>query len=140
MKKKKEKKEKVPKTKNAGTMTDSQFFNWLRQKLRRISITWKPINECRKKAKVSYTGNNKRRKVSYICNSCKGEFSSTETSVDHIEPIGSLKSFEDLPQFVEKLFCEEQFLQVLCKTCHDKKTQLDNIKTKENETTKNITI
>ena len=131
-KKPKKRASKVLKTRNAGTMTEGQFFNWLRQKLRRASITWKPINECRKKSKVSYTGNNKRRKVSYICNMCKGEFDAKSVSVDHIIPIGSLQSFSDLPGFVERLFCEEDSLQVLCKSCHDEKSKLDNIKTREN--------
>jgi 5-methylcytosine-specific restriction endonuclease McrA len=130
---KKKRKSKAPKTRNSGTFTDAQFFNWLRQKLRRISITWKPINEVRKKAKIPYTGNNKRRKVSYVCSVCKGEFSAKEVSVDHTIPIGSLQKFEDLPSFVEKLFCEEDGLSLMCKKCHDAKTILDNQKTRENE-------
>lgn len=127
---------KIPKTRNAGTFTEAQFFNWLRQKLRRASIAWRPINECRKKAKVPYVGENKRRKFSYVCNSCKEEFDAKSITVDHVQAIGSLQKFSDLPTFVERLFCEEQFLQVLCSECHNKKTQLDNNKTKENDTTK----
>ena len=43
-------------------------------------------------------------------------------NVDHIIPAGSLNTAQDLPLFVERLFCEQDNLQVLCTTCHDKKT------------------
>ena len=43
-------------------------------------------------------------------------------NVDHIIPAGSLNTSQDLPLFVERLFCEQDNLQVLCMTCHDKKT------------------
>ena len=32
------------KTRNAGTMTEVQFFQWIRQVLRKASIYWKPIS------------------------------------------------------------------------------------------------
>jgi 5-methylcytosine-specific restriction endonuclease McrA len=44
-------------------------------------------------------------------------------NVDHICPAGSLKSAQDLPGFVERLFCEIDNLQILCSSCHDKKTK-----------------
>lgn len=134
-KKKIVRKSKVLKTKNHGTFTEAQFFNWLRQKLRRASLVWKPISECKKRAKIPYSGDNKRRKVSYVCESCKGEFDSKSVSVDHKLPIGSLQNYSDLPQFVERLFCEIENLQLLCSDCHSVKTKLDNSKLKENDTT-----
>ena len=45
--------------------------------------------------------------------------------MDHIEPAGSLNCSNDLPAFVDTLFCEVDNLQTLCKTCHDEKTQLE---------------
>jgi hypothetical protein len=33
-----------------------------------------------------------------------------------------LNCAQDLPGFVERLFCEQDNLQVLCVSCHDKKT------------------
>ena len=65
----------------------------------------------------------KKIKVRYICAQCKGEFPSDGVQVDHIEEIGSLKSLEELENFADKLFCDKEGMQVLCKDiCHQEKT------------------
>ena len=74
-----------------------------------------------KAARVPYTGPDKRRKWSYQCSQCKKLFKGTEVQVDHIEPCGSLKSFDDLAGFAERLFVETDGLQVLCSKCHKEK-------------------
>ena len=51
--------------------------------------------------------------------------------VDHIIECGSIKSFEDIGPFLERLLCEKSGFQVLCLDCHRKKTYNYNI-TKEN--------
>lgn len=38
--------------------------------------------------------------------------------VHHLVECGTLKSYSDLPGFVERLFCEAKDLQVICKPCH----------------------
>ena len=130
---KKEKKPKSIKTRNSGTMTESQFWSFVRSTLRSKSRWWKPILECKKQSRRKYVGENKRQKWEYQCNHCKNWFPEKEISVDHIYPVGTLKCAEDLPQFVENLFCEIDKLQLLCNKDHDAKTKLDNNKTKENE-------
>jgi len=45
--------------------------------------------------------------------------------VDHVRPAGALRSFDDLPGFVARLFCEKEGLQVLCNECHLKKSNLE---------------
>lgn len=111
---------KVPKPRNNGSMSEAAFFGWLREKLRRASMYWKPISVVKKEAQVPYVGENKRRKFSYVCSECKELFSDKEIVVHHIVECGSLKSFEDLPGFAERLFVEKEGLAVLCKGCHDK--------------------
>lgn len=102
-------------------MTSSMFFSWLRSGLRKLTVRgWKPINECRQEAKIPYVGDNKRMKWLYVCNECKEAFPDKEISVHHIKPVGSLLSFEDLPQFCKNLFCEKEGLKVLCTSCHTK--------------------
>lgn len=120
------KKSKVEKPFNSGTMSRSAFFGMIRSALRQKSRWWKPITECKNKAKRKYVGPNKRRKWEYQCNTCKQWFDNTTVNVDHIKPAGQLNDFVDLPEFVKTLFCEVENLQVLCKECHDKKSKQEN--------------
>lgn len=111
---------KVPRTRNNGSMSEAAFFGWLREKLRRASMYWKPISAIKKEAQVPYVGENKRRKFSYACGECKGHFSDKEVVVHHIVECGSLKSFGDLSGFAERLFVEKDGLILICKECHTK--------------------
>lgn len=121
----KKRKSKVPKTRNANTWTESQFWSFIRSALRAKSRWWIPILNAKKASRRAYNGANKRQKWEYECNSCKNWFSDKEVSVDHIKPVGKLTCGQDLPDFVENLFCTEDNLQVLCKNCHDLKTKED---------------
>ena len=118
-------KPRVAKTRNAGTMTESAFWSFIRSALRQKSRWWKPITECKQKARRPYKGPNKRQKYEYQCNECKGWYAEKQINVDHIVPAGSLNSAQDLPGFVERLFCEKEGLQVLCEKCHDRKTKAE---------------
>lgn len=114
---------KKPKPRNAGTMTESAFWSFIRSSLRQKSRWWKPIIQCRELAKRKYNGPNKRQKYEYQCNHCKGWFPAKDVNVDHIIPAGNLQSGKDLEGFVERLFCEVDNLQCLCTSCHDIKTK-----------------
>jgi 5-methylcytosine-specific restriction endonuclease McrA len=113
----------IPRTKNAGSMTESMFWSFIRSSLRQKSRWWKPIDICRKNARRQYKGVNRRQKWEYQCNNCKNWFIESQTSVDHIIPAGQLRCADDLPGFVERLFCEVEGLQLLCDDCHSVKTQ-----------------
>lgn len=113
----------VPKTRNANTMTEAAFWQFIRSSLRNRSRWWKPILNCKNHARRAYNGSKKRQKWEYHCNICKQWFPEKMISVDHIIPVGVLNCAEDLPGFVERLFCEEEFLQTICSDCHDIKTK-----------------
>jgi len=100
----------TPKTRNAGTMTESAFWSFIRSALRQKSRWWKPITECKMKARRAYKGTLKRQKFEYQCNSCKQWFPEKKINVDHIVGAGSLNCATDLPGFVERLFCEQDNL------------------------------
>lgn len=117
------KKPRVAKTRNAGTMSESAFWSFIRSGLRQKSRWWKPITQCKLEAKRPYKGTNKRQKFEYQCNECKNWYQEKLINVDHIVPAGSLNCAADLPAFVERLFCETNNLQVLCEACHNVKTQ-----------------
>ena len=116
-------KQKVPRTRNAGTMTESAFWSFIRSALRQKSRWWKPITQCKLSSRRPYKGPLKRQKFEYQCNKCKKWFPEKKINVDHIQPAGSLNCSADLPGFVERLFCEVDNLQVLCTQCHDIKTK-----------------
>ena len=44
-------KPRVPRTRNAGTMTEAAFWSMIRSALRQKSRWWKPIAECKKLAR-----------------------------------------------------------------------------------------
>lgn len=113
---------KVPRTRNSGTFTEAMFWGWIRSSLRKRAMRgWKPISDVRNRARISYVGENKRRKYSYICEECGGEFDGKQVAVHHIEECGSLTCAADLEGFVERLFCEVDGLALLCSKCHNKK-------------------
>lgn len=121
-------KPRVVRTRNAGTMTESGFWSFIRSALRQKSRFWKPILQAKLAARRVYKGPNKRQKFEYQCNECKNWFPEKHINVDHINPAGSLSCSADLPGFVDRLFCEQDNLQVLCEKCHDKKTKAEKTK------------
>jgi 5-methylcytosine-specific restriction endonuclease McrA len=129
--KKQPKKSRVLKTRNNNTMSEAGFWSFIRSALRQKSRWWKPITQCKADAKRAYKGVSKRQKFEYQCNVCKDWFPDKEVNVDHIVPAGALNCAEDLPGFVERLFCEVEGLQILCSTCHDRKTSIERGVTKK---------
>jgi 5-methylcytosine-specific restriction endonuclease McrA len=120
---KKKRATKVVKTRNAGTLTESAFWSFIRSGLRQKSRFWKPITQCKMAARRAYNGPLKRQKFEYQCNVCSKWFPEKKINIDHIIPAGSLRSAQDLPGFVERLFCEVDNLQCMCEACHNVKTQ-----------------
>lgn len=127
---KKPKTHRVPRTRAGGTMTESQFWGFIRSGLRSKSQRWPPRFHILNKNKRTTKG--KRHRYEYQCDECKEWFKQTDIQVDHVIPCGSLRSFDDLPEFTERLFCEEEGLRLLCKGCHQ-------IKTNEERDAKNTT-
>lgn len=111
----------VPKTRNGKTWTESQYWSAVSSVLRRGFRYWKPITQCRINSRRLYKGSDKRRKWEYQCNHCKKWFKGSEVQVDHIVPVGKLRSYEDLADMLKRLTPENGF-QVLCKPCHQIKT------------------
>ena len=110
-------------TRNAGTMSEAEFWGRIRSLLRGFSMYWKPIVHAKLAARrKSQRKDNKRLKYEYQCAICKEWFKGDEVHVDHIIPAGSLKNGDDLKGFVERLYCEDGF-RVLCIECHKKVTK-----------------
>lgn len=106
-----------------GTWTEARYWAFIRSALRRAWAKYPVRFQVLQKARRPYTGEDKRTKWEYNCAKCNGWFKSKEVEVDHVESAGSLKSYEDLGGFCKRLFCEEDNLRVLCKSCHKQVTQ-----------------
>jgi len=115
------KKSRVEKPYNHGTMSKSAFWGMIRSCLRQKSRWWKPIAEVKKLAKRAKK-NGGRQKFEYQCNHCKEWFPEKSVQVDHVVDAGTLTCKEDVGDFIERLFCEADGLQVLCSDCHQIKT------------------
>ena len=111
--------------------TTAKFFSFIRSGLRAKWTRWPPKYAVMAAAKRVYTGDNKRQKFEYLCSECNEYHPQKETEVDHCVPCGSLRSYEDIGSFVERLFVGEDKLRLVCKTCHREITK------KERERKKN---
>ena len=112
--------------------TQARFWSFVRSALGSAWSRYPPKYNVLANAKRNYKGPNKQQKYEFQCAECKGWFKAKEVSVDHITPAGTLRTYEDLPSFVEKLFVSEDELQVLCtKGCHAKKTLAERRMNKE---------
>ena len=117
----KPKRHRVERTKAGGYWTKAQYFSFLRGTLRRAVQRYPVKTQVKIGARKIVTG--QRHRYEYECANCKCWSTDKHVEVDHIEPAGSLKEYDDLPAFVERLFCEPEGLQVLCKPCHKAKTK-----------------
>lgn len=73
---------------------------------------------------IRYNEKTKRNGKHYVCRTCEGEYPAKEVNVDHIKPVVDPEvGFVDWNTYVENMFCSKDNLQVLCKTCHNLKTQ-----------------
>lgn len=90
-----------------------------------MSRKWGPINDVKKEARID--------RGKYRCAACNKAVGPTKVIkgkrvknifVDHIDPVVDPKEgFTDWNTYVDRLFCEQDNLQLLCKSCHDKKSE-----------------
>ena len=94
----------------------------LRAGSRRYPPKFETLNEAKTTKKINErTG---RLAQHYRCKACKGEFPATEIQVDHKKPVVDPKiGFVDWNTYIARLFCKKNNLQILCRTCHTKKTK-----------------
>jgi hypothetical protein len=115
---------------NSGEWTKSRFFGFIRSALRSASTRWQPKFDCLKAAYFDTRMNEKTKRVSkhYKCALCKSIYPGKEIQIDHIIPAGSLREFEDLPSFAQRLFCEASGFRALCITCHSQVTAEEKLR------------
>jgi len=105
--------------------TDGRIKGFITSVLRGGYRRWPPKYETLKEAQTGKKINEltKRMGMHYKCKSCKNEYPAKQVQVDHIKPVVDAKvGFTSWDEFIERLYCTKDNLQVLCKMCHDKKT------------------
>lgn len=121
-------KARVPKTRASGTMTEAAYRGFIRSMLRKGSMRWRPKYEAKKAARhpVKLPGKTARPVFHSRCANCQKLYPETETAVDHIKPVvDPAIGFTSWDDFINRLYCEEENLQVLCTQCHHEKTQAE---------------
>jgi len=100
--------------------TEGRRKSFITSVLRSGYRRWPPKYETLKDAQTGKKENAKTKRIAmhYKCNSCKKDYPAKEVQVDHIEPVVDSKGFSSWDIFIERLFCEKENLQVLCKACH----------------------
>ena len=120
---------------NGGTWTQARFASFIKSALRAASRRWPQKHEALKKACVGKRINKATGKdvFHYKCAACSELFKAVDVQVDHIDPVVSVeKGFEGWNVYIERMFCEADGYQVLCKTCHSIKTANERKARKEN--------
>ena len=124
----------VDKKRNGGEWTDSRFRSFVTSALRAASRRWPPKFKALKEAFVGRKTNKKTGKLAmhYKCAKCKKHFVATDVQVDHVLPVVDPKvGFVSWDDFINRIFCEIENLQVMCKPCHKVKTEEEKLERKK---------
>lgn len=122
---------------NGGAWTEARFRTFIVSVLRAGSRKWPPKYQVLNEAKTEKKVNTKTKRMGqhFQCAACAKDFPSSQVQVDHIEPIVSTEDgFTSWKDFIERLYCEKENLQVLCKPCHSLKTKKERDARKQRTT------
>lgn len=119
---------------NNQKWTTAKFKSFVISALRATSRKWPPRYLALQDAFVGQKINSKSKRLSkhYKCAACNEDVPTSEIQIDHILPIiDPTKGFTTWDDFIERLFCEKDNLQALCKPCHTIKTNKEKDESKE---------
>lgn len=119
---------------NGGAWSESRFFSFVKSSLRSASQRWPPKYSVLNQAKRGKAINPKSGRLAeqYECANCHNLFVSKEVEVNHKIPVIPITGFDSWDGVIERMFCEQDELEVLCKPCHKVLTKLENQQRKEN--------
>lgn len=120
------------KTRNGGQWTESRHRSFIISALRKASSRYPPRFSTLEEAKTEKKVNPKTNRVAqhYLCAACQKDFTLKDVQVDHVDPIVGLEGFKTWDEYIKRMFCEADNLQVLCKECHGSKTKSEREKQK----------
>ena len=122
---------------NGGQWTEARFNAFIKSALRSASQRWPPKFQVLSEAKQGRKINPKTGRLAehYLCAACKEAFPQKEVEVNHITPVVLPTGFDSWDGVIQRLFCEKDGLEVLCKPCHKTRTDQEN-KERKNERTR----
>ena len=122
------------KKRNGGEWTEARFKSFVTSALRAASRRWPPKYAALRAAFAGRQVNAKTGKLAmhYKCAKCKKLFVAADVQVDHIKPVvDPKKGFVSWDDFINRIFCEIENLQTLCKPCHKVKTDQEKLERKK---------
>ena len=113
---------------NSGQWTQSRFNSFIKSALRTASVRWPPRYETLAEAFVDRRTNEKTGKLAkhFKCASCSSLFPQKDVEVNHKQSVVPVEGFTSWDEVINRMFCEKDGLEVLCKTCHKQRTQEEN--------------
>jgi len=116
------------KTRNNGEWTEARYRSFVKSALRSASQRWPPKYQSLNEACVGTKLNTKTGRMAkhYKCNQCKNDFPAKEVEVNHIVPVVPTSGFTTWDEVIERMFCEKDGLEVVCKPCHRSITKEEN--------------
>jgi 5-methylcytosine-specific restriction endonuclease McrA len=118
------------KERNGGEWTDARFRSFVTSALRAASRRWPVKYKALKAAFAGRQVNAKTGKLAmhYKCAKCKKLFVAADVQVDHVQPVvDPKKGFVGWDVYIDRMFCEIENLQVMCKPCHKIKTDQEKL-------------
>ena len=122
------------KKRNGGEWTEARFKSFVTSALRAASRRWPPKYKALKEAFAGRKVNAKTGKLAmhYTCAACNKLYVATDVQVDHIKPVvDPKKGFVSWDIYINRMFCEIEDLQVMCKPCHKIKTDQEKLERKK---------
>lgn len=122
------------KKRNGGEWTEARFKSFVTSALRAASRRWPPKYKALKEAFAGKKVNAKTGKLAmhYTCAACNKLYVATDVQVDHIKPVvDPKKGFVSWDVYINRMFCEIEDLQVMCKPCHKIKTDQEKLERKK---------
>lgn len=110
---------------NGGNWTEGRFNSFITSTLRAGARRWQPKYDTLNASKTEKKTNQKTGRLAqhFRCSLCGNEFTQKDMEVDHIKPVvDPAKGFQSWDVFIDRLFCEANNLQAICKPCHLLKT------------------
>ncbi|MFZ2190079.1 MAG: HNH endonuclease signature motif containing protein [Candidatus Magasanikiibacteriota bacterium] len=94
----------------------------LRSGTQRYPPKYLTLNEAKTEKKINKKSG--RLAQHFQCAECLGDFPAKDIQCDHINPVVDPKQgFVSWDVYIERLYCEKENFQILCKPCHLIKSQ-----------------